>query len=200
MTGALAFFGAFNPPTAAHIGLARFAMEQTGAGQVIFVPSKSIYISKSQGKELVYPDETRLNMLRRAAESRPWMRVTDRELLAPAQPRTYEPLCHFREEGVTPALLMGSDKLPELEHGWLHVEEIVREFGIVCLARGGDESERLLRDDPYLRRLSGGIRVLETPEKTRFVSSTAVRERVARIRELEAQLREMVPAEILPLL
>ena len=35
MTGALAFFGAFNPPTAAHIGLARFAMGEAGNGEAL---------------------------------------------------------------------------------------------------------------------------------------------------------------------
>lgn len=38
MSGALAFFGAFNPPTVAHLELARFALEQTGRERAIFVP------------------------------------------------------------------------------------------------------------------------------------------------------------------
>ena len=40
----LAFFGAFNPPTAAHLDLAHFAMERTGARRVLFVPSGQRYI------------------------------------------------------------------------------------------------------------------------------------------------------------
>ena len=47
----LAFFGAFNPPTVAHLELARFALEALGAEQVIFVPSKSMYIRGKQGKD-----------------------------------------------------------------------------------------------------------------------------------------------------
>lgn len=196
----LAFFGAFNPPTTAHLDLARFAMEKTETEQVIFVPSKAVYIRKDQGKDFAYRDEERLAMLRKAAESRPWMTVTDWEMKQERQPRTYETLCHLREEGRKAALLMGSDKLPELEKGWLHVEEIVREFGIVCLTRGRDECRRMLREDPYLSCLSDGIRVLETPEDTRDISSTEVRRRIREIRRLEEELAGMIPPEIRPML
>ena len=200
MISALAFFGAFNPPTAAHLGLARYALEASGREKAVFVPSRADYIRTDQGKDYAYGNEQRLAMLRRAAESRPWMDVTDYELRLDHQPRTYETLCFLRETGYDAALLMGSDKLPELEHGWKYVEKITREFGIVCLTRGKDECGRMLREDPYLRTLAPYIRVLETPEETRNVSSTQVRRLVREIREKQAELERLVPPEILPLL
>lgn len=197
----LAFFGAFNPPTVAHLELARFAREKTGAEQAVFVPSRAVYIREAQGKDYAYTDAQRLAMLRAAAEKRPWMAVTDWEMRQERQPRSYETLCHLREEESGPVkLLMGSDKLPELEHGWLHVEEIVREFGIVCLTRGADECGRMLREDPYLRSLADGIMVLETPESLRGVSSTEVRKRIREIRRMEEELERLVPPEIRELL
>ena len=199
MNRSLAFFGAFNPPTSAHLSLARFAMERTGAEQVIFVPSRAAYIREDQGKDFAYSDEQRLTMLHTAAASRPWMRVYDGEIRQDEQPRTYTTLCRLRDEGLTASLLMGSDKLPELEKGWRHVREIAEEFGIVCLTRGSDECERMIREDPYLKTLAPYIRVLETPEETRNVSSTAVRQRVKQIREAREAIAEMVPAEIVPL-
>ena len=96
MTRALAFFGAFNPPTVAHVELARFALEQTGREAVVFVPSKSAYIAGEQGKDFAYGDDARLRMLRAIAATRPWMAVTDVELCAPEQPRTYDTLCRGR--------------------------------------------------------------------------------------------------------
>ena len=93
-------------------------------------------------------------------------------------------------------MLLGSDKLPELEHGWLHVEEIAREFGIVCLRRGGDACREIIASDPSLRALSPNIRVLETPPETRFLSSTAVRSQVRQIMEMKAALHGAVPEEI----
>lgn len=193
----LAFFGAFNPPTVAHLSLAQFALEKTGARQVIFVPSRAAYIREDQGKDFAYTDRQRLAMLSAAAESRPWMRVYDGEIRQENQPRTYVTLCALRDQGITASLLMGSDKLPELEKGWLHVKEIAEEFGIVCLSRGSDECVQMIREDPYLSSLALYIRVLETPGETRNVSSTAVRQQVRQIRELREKLAGMVPAEIL---
>ncbi len=196
----LAFFGAFNPPTVAHLELARQALEASGAEQVLFVPSKAVYIRGEQGKDFAYTDAERLAMLRKAAETRPWMAVTDREIRQVRQPRTYETLCALRKEGLAVKLLLGSDKLRELEKGWLHVQEIVEEFGIICLTRDGDACEEMIRQDPYLRTLAGGIRVIKTPEKTQSISSTEVRRRIREIRRIEKELEELVPPEILPLL
>ena len=197
MTEALAFFGAFNPPTLAHLNLARYAMEQAGKETVVFVPSKAVYIRDSQGKNYAFSDRQRLEMLRKAAETRPWMRVTDWELTRGRQPRSYETLCHLRDEGVRASLLMGSDKLPELEHGWRFVEEIAGEFGIVCMDRDGDDTERIIRESAFLSRLAGSILTLKTPEETKQVSSTRVRALAAEGRTEE--LAGLVPEEILPL-
>ena len=199
MIRALAFFGAFNPPTTAHLSLALLAMEKTGREQVVFVPSKASYIRDEQGKDRSYSDACRLQMLRAAAAARPWMRVTDWEMRQESQPRTYRTLCHLREEGIDAALLLGSDKLPELEHGWRHVREIAEEFGIVCLARDEDDCGRMIREDPFLRSLSGGITVVETPEETKHISSSRVRALLA-AGNPAAGLGRMVPEEILALL
>ena len=200
MKETLAFFGAFNPPSIAHLDLAAFALRETGAKRVLFVPSRAVYIRDTQGKDFVYGDERRLEMLRRAAESRPWMEVTDLEIRQQTQPRTYDTLCRLREQGCTATLLMGSDKLTELETGWRHVEEIAREFGILVLTRGADECQRMLREDPYLASLAPWIRVIQTPEQTRNISSTRVRQLVREIRERQEQLSSMVDPAILPLL
>ena len=196
MTGALAFFGAFNPPTVAHIELARFAMERTGREKVVFVPSKSAYIRGEQGKDFAFSEAERCLMLRLAASTRPWMEICDWELRQLRQMRTYDTLCHLRDTGVRAALLFGSDKLAELETAWLHVEKICREFGIVCLERGGDDCRSMIENSAFLRALGPYITVLTTPEDTRRVSSTAVREILA----AGGDAAGMVPEEIWPIL
>ena len=184
MKNVLAFFGAFNPPTNAHIELGRYAMEQTRREGVLYVPSKSSYIAEDQGKSFAYNDLDRLAMLRAVADHNPWMKVIDREIFSEVQPRTYATLCSLRDDGYQPALLMGSDKLMELEHGWKHVEEIVTEFGIVCMCRGMDDIRQIVYGDPYLRSLSHGITLLETPEELRRISSTTVRNILQQIQHI----------------
>ena len=196
----LAFFGAFNPPTVAHLDLAKFALDQTSGEQVVFVPSKAVYIREEQGKDFAYTDEQRLAMLRAAAANRPWMRVSDWETRQESQPRTYFTLCALQEQGMEASLLLGSDKLRELNTGWLYVEDIAREFGIVCLTRAQDDCEAMIQAAPFLRRIQPCIRVLSTPDALRDVSSTAVRRRVTQMKALQAEIQAMTPEEIIPLL
>ena len=194
----LAFFGAFNPPTAAHLDLALFALERTGAERAVFVPSKAEYILDQQRKDFAYSDAERLGMLTRAAETRPWMHVTDWELRQDIQPRSYVTLCRLREMGYDPALLVGSDKLPELER-WVRAEALFTEFGVVCLERGGDRCEDIIAASAFLTKMRDRIRVIATPAGSRQISSTRVRQCVAGIRALEKELAALVPPDILPL-
>ena len=122
MKNVLAFFGAFNPPTRAHVELADFAFRAAGREGVTSVPSRADHIRNDQGKDGVLSGETRLAMLEKIAETRPWMEVTDRELREPVQPRTYVTLCALRKDGFAPALLVGSDKLPELPR-WKELQD-----------------------------------------------------------------------------
>lgn len=198
MKHVLAFFGAFNPPTRAHLELADFARRKTGAGGVIFVPSRTDYIRNDQGKDSAFSNEARLEMLNTLAESRPWMLVSGWELQQETQPRSYITLCHLREEGYAPSLLLGSDNLRQLSSSWKYVPEIAREFGIVCLARSVDSCETIIRESPLLSSLSDCITVLETPDEWKEISSSAVREALRQPRNPDA-LARMIPGEIIHL-
>ena len=180
MKNVLAFFGAFNPPTRAHLELADFAWRATGKEGVVFVPSRTDYIRDNQGKDAAYSNEERMEMLHKLAENRPWMRVCDWELRQAEQPRTYQTLCHLREEGYMPSLLMGSDKLREL----------------VCLARGTDSCPEIIRNDPFLRAISDRIILPDIPDDWRGISSTAVRETLRQPENTEELFTGLVPDEI----
>ena len=198
MKHVLAFFGAFNPPTRAHLELADFARRKTGAGGVIFVPSRTDYIRNDQGKDSAFSNEARLEMLNTLAENRSWMLVSGWELQQETQPRSYITLCHLREEGYAPSLLLGSDNLRQLSSGWKYVPEIAREFGIVCLARSVDSCETIILESPLLSSLSDCITVLETPDEWKEISSSAVREALRQPRNPDA-LARMIPGEIIHL-
>ena len=104
----------------------------------------------------------------------------------------------LRGAGWEPALLIGSDKLAELERAWLHVPEIAREFGIVCMSRGQDACEAMIRESPFLTAMSDRIQIVRTPDEYRAVSSTAVRTELRQLRQSVCRLRAMVPEELLP--
>ncbi len=142
---------------------------------MIFIPSKSDYIKTEQGKDFAFSDSERLQMLRTIAELNPWMAVSDSELKLDHQPRTYDTLCSLRTDDLLLRLLLGSDKLMELEHGWLHVLEICQEFGIAVMVRGNDPVEQMIDSDPFLSSLKQYFTVIHTPDTWQNISSTAVR-------------------------
>lgn len=171
MKKALVFFGAFNPPTAAHIELAEVAMKLTERDEVIFVPSKSAY---DQGD--ISEASFRMEMLNDLKLSRPWMTTCDYDITSDTQPSAYDILCRLKEDGVSPSLLIGSDMLFKMEHEWVNADQIAKEFWIVCLNRV--EPERLdgiLRENEFLFGLLPYITFVEVPQAYSLLSSTGAR-------------------------
>ena len=200
MKKVLAFFGAFNPPTLAHVMMAQKALLETGRESVVFVPSRMSYIAGEQGKDYAFEDNLRLDMLRKICEVRSWMEVSDLELKADHQPRTYETLCMLRRQGYDPALLCGADKLAEMETEWKYVDRIAVECGIVCMERSGDNVRELLKESSFLKSLAEYITVVETTDAFRSISSSKVRRLLLDIRERKQELAGLVPDEILNML
>ncbi len=194
MIRSLAFFGAFNPPTRAHTDLAELAMRASGREKVIFVPSKMEYIRDEQKKSFAFDDRMRLEMLAKIAENRPWMHYTDLEIRQDRQPRTWHTLCMLRDRGESPSLLIGADKLEELEMKWAYVPEIADEFGIVCMNRGDMDCEEIIGSSAFLRSLR--ICVVSVPDAYRDISSSKVRECLWQLEQLREELNGLLPPEL----
>lgn len=194
--GGLVFAGAFNPPTVAHTRLAQIALEQTGSEYVTFVPSKQIYIRDKQKKSYAISDGDRLSFLYRLAENRPWMRVTDYEIRQTEQPRTYLTMKALQKMGLGGSLLIGTDKLSELDYAWRYVTEIAKEFGIVCMEREQDDAATIIKSSQLLSSLSSHIRIIKTPTTYRFASSTKVRTCFMEIEERLHLLQEFLEPEV----
>lgn len=192
---ALVFGGAFNPPTRAHIELGKQAMQKCNAERVIYVPTKETYIENSQKKDFAFSNEERLRMLRMIAIDTPWMEVSDFEILSPEQPRTYLTLQHL-SENYECRLLIGSDKLKELETGWLYVRQIAEQFGIAVISRGSDNAAEIIADDPYLNEFTEYFTVIDGMEDYQDMSSSEVRKELISIQEKMQRLNDMVPPEL----
>ena len=194
MERSLAFFGAFNPPTRAHIDVAEIAMKTIGAEKVIFVPSKSDYILGDQKKGFAFPDSARIDMLAKIAGNRPWMEWTDIEMKQAVQPRTYDTLRKLRDLGENPSLLLGADKLEELDHLWMNVREMADEFGIVCVDRSGMNCEDIIRESPFLMSLH--MEIVHVPPVYMDISSSRVRKALTELYDLKGELQELLPPEL----
>ena len=199
MKKVLAFYGAFNPPTNAHIALAKLAMDQGGYEGVVFVPSKGDYIVDEQKKEYAFTNDFRLEMLSDLALTRPWMSVSRHDMDQEEQPRTYESLCALKEEGYEPSLLIGTDVLERMETEWLNADKIAEEFGIVCLKRGSF-TEDIIQESNFLSAIRQYITLIQTPAEYEMTSSTGARCQYDQALRYWKGLCRIVPPEVSALL
>ena len=89
-----------------------------------------------------------------------------------------------------------SDKLVELETGWKYTDEILRQFGVVCLQRSNDDCETLIETDPFLSKYKDCITLLRTPEKYQNYSSSRIRKLLRSKHPDVGELRRLLPPEL----
>lgn len=198
MKKVLAFFGAFNPPTNAHVKVAENAMKKTGRDGVIFVPSKQEYIANVQGKDFAFSDHARWDMLCRIALQRPGLGCSDHELRSEKQLRTYESLCMIRQMGYDPTLLVGSDVLFDMEKHWKNVDKIANEFGIVVTDRYGNgrSVRKEIDGNPFFAPFKDRITVLGQPA-CEYMSSSYARAALRGYMAFVGNIKSSMPEEIL---
>jgi len=194
MSKMLAFFGAFNPPTKAHVQLAKLAMRKTGAKSVTFIPSKSSYILGKQKKAFCFCEGERLGMLDAICKDDAALSYTSHDITSPTQPRSYETLKWLRDTyHCEPTLLVGADQFQAMEEHWKFVPEIAREFGIAVLTRSALSVNAILNSSPFYKEIAPNVCAIETPQNTRNISSTSVRYDLQKLMEHQEALREAVP-------
>lgn len=189
---ALVFAGAFNPITIAHLERARYALSYVHYDKVVFVPSKSSYIKNVQEKDFAYSDKERLRRLRLVKQNYPFRDVSDYELKQKDQPKTYLTLKEISKSYQKVSLLIGSDKLIELETGWKYVDEIGQEFGFVVRSRKGRDLSKIIEESPYLKERKSYFTLVPFKEDYQDISSSRVRKNRRQGRDVSP----LVPKEI----
>lgn len=192
----LAFFGAFTPPTRAHTDLAHLAMRRVGADRVLFIPAGGAYLEKKPGTATLFSDAERLHMLALLQQDRPWMDVSGAEIGKAVMPYTYDTLRGLAGKGLRPMLLLGEDKLWQLENRWAYVPEILRQFGLAVLTRGAERADAALSPYPMLLSLRRHIHVVPCPPRYQDISSSRARQALRQTPlSMEALLRDL-PREV----
>lgn len=193
----LAFFGAFNPPTIAHVELAKLALDETGCKQLFFVPSQKFYVTEEQKKDYCFEDYERLEMIYAACRDDNRLNYITYDINAEVQPRTYDTLCWMRDEmKVDPVLLVGMDQFLNMKTGWKHVPEIAKEFGIVVISRHNGPSRKALAEDEFYREILPYVTHIKVPTEYKNVSSSGARTVIERMRKDLKTLREILPYNI----
>jgi nicotinate-nucleotide adenylyltransferase len=175
MTGLLG--GAFDPPHVGHVALADAAVRQLGLARLVVV-----VVADPGHKDVHCPAETRLELARAA--------FPDREVELDRNARTVDMLREGKWHD--PVFLVGADEFAHFLD-WKEPEVVLELARLGVASRPGYPRERLER---VLRRLARPDRVLFFEIEPVSVSSSAVRERVARGEPIVGLVPAAVAAEI----
>lgn len=203
----IAFCGAFNPPTVAHLHAAQIAMSAVHADQLYWIPSKSRYISDVQKKDMAFTDEERYMQLQNMIHDEMGvpragcanMDVSRHELDSEKQPKTYQTLLEIQKEHPDAEifLLLGSDKLPELENGWAYIEDLLKKFKVIVLPRFHENAEQLISQNAFLNEHKNSFVTMKSGVKEQDLSSTKVRQTLRKMEQEWKEISHMVPVGVL---
>lgn len=187
-TGIAVFGGSFNPPTVAHINLAKQVLEEMNdIAKVIFVP-----VSTKYNKKGLASDEDRFNMLKSICNSQKNLEVSDLELKSERQLYTIETLRIIEEQNIGKEIyfIIGTDNLKELET-WYKPDELLKSFKIIVLDRGEDNTDDIIEKSEFLKKYKSSFIKLKNIKKMN-ISSSYIREQL----KLGNKVQNLVPEEI----
>jgi len=176
--------GTFDPVHNAHLRIAQLALDVLALGQVLWIPTG---LPGYRNAPVASASE-RVAMLELAIRGEPRYAIDRRELVPGASGYTVDTLRALRAERGAPAelvLLMGDDQFEKLEtwHQWRELFALAR---IAVFARPGSAPQ-----PSEAVRAAGAVERIDMPPLD--ISSTAIRERVARGEDIA----RLVPPQVL---
>lgn len=173
-SGIAVFGGSFNPPTIAHISLAKQVLaKMDNLEKVILVP-----VSTRYNKNGLASDEIRFNMLEQICAKEPGLEVSRIELDSDKQLYTIETLRKIKQQNPNKQIyfVLGTDNLKELET-WHKVYELLSSFKFIVLKRDEDSVSDIIDKSTILKKYESSFFELNGID-TVDLSSSYVRKRI----------------------
>lgn len=171
------FGGTFNPIHMGHLLIAEAAAEALELDRIIFIPCAT---PPHKHPRMLAEARHRLRMVKLAIQGNPRFGCSDIEVRRGGPSYSVETLRQLRHAMPRGKFyfLIGADSLREL-HKWREAAELARLCEFICVARPGEQARAKLR----------GLRVHKLPGHPADISSSDIRERLAR----GASIRYLVP-------
>ena len=183
--------GTFDPVHNGHLAIARSAAEQLELSQVLFIPAGNPHFKRNQE---VTSASQRADMVALAIEDDSLFALDLCEVERKGITYTADTLEELtqRYEGARLFFIMGTDSAITLP-GWKRAEDVARLCTIVVAKRPGQSTERV-REALATSSVDFDVMYLDVPQID--VSSTQLREDVARGRDVSAMIPALVEAYI----
>lgn len=174
----LIYGGSFNPPTIAHVIMAKYLMNELEPKELLVVPTYDPP-HKKEGRINVYE---KFDMVKETFEEIPGVHVTDVEYKLRGVSYTYKTIETLREKYDELYLVMGMDSFLSFPK-WVKPERILELANIIVLKRGGytfksnelyekNKEKFFFLDNPVLEMSSTFVReqILEEKDVRFFVT------------------------------
>lgn len=167
----IVFGGVFNPPTKAHILVAKEAMKYIKAESLLFVPVGDNYFKKDR-----IDSKYRVEMLKRCCEDNMFVDLV--EVNASIKLTTIETLTFIQDsyKDADIYFLVGADNLNQLDT-WFKWEDILSKFNLLVMNRDNLLVKNIVDNNKNLNKYKD--RIQEVPFKLdKVISSTIVRDMI----------------------
>lgn len=173
-TTAVLIMGTFNPITRAHVALGEGAKNIFPEADVIYVPSNLSFMKGWKNVDDGFlSDEERLELIRESIAEYPDFSVTDIEITGVSDGRTYNTVQLIRKDYKKIVIVMGIDKLDELDR-WYNAEKLFSENSVIVFERNGESLETMMTD--FICSHRENFTAASMPDRYEYISSTAVRD------------------------
>lgn len=189
------FGGAFNPPTCAHLELAKRVRKEFELDKVFFVPVGNLY-----EKNTLIDEKYRYEMLKTMCSKYTYLEVSDLEMNSKTNFKAIDVFEMIREkyskeieqEDLEIYFIIGSDNLIKMRE-WKSFEKLVEEYKYIVLEREENGIESIFNESNFLKKNKDNFRILKR-NKHHEVSSTKVREYIKQ--NAKEKACEMIPEDI----
>ena len=168
------FGGSFNPPTVAHIDLAKQILAKIeNIEKVVFMP-----VSTKYNKSGLASDDVRFSMLKKICKDEPGLEVSRIELDSNRQLYTIETLNEMQKQNQNKDIffILGTANLREIET-WHTAHKSLENFRVIVLERDKDSMECIIENNSFLTKYKNSFVKLENIDKVQL-SASYVREQI----------------------
>lgn len=185
------FGGAFNPPTCAHIELAKMVKEKFKLDKLFFVPVGNLY----QKKELI-DEKYRFEMLEILCRNCEGIEVSDLEMNLRKNLTAIEVFelinKQYSEETEEIYFILGADNFEKIVT-WKEAEKLIKNYKYIILEREEIELNKIINENKLLKENKCNFKILRE-NKCGSISSTKARSEI--YEAPKKKICKIIPQEI----
>lgn len=165
--------GCFNPPTKAHIEMAKKAIKECDLDEVVFVP-----VGDSYKKQELAQGIDRYNMLKIACEGNEKLKVSDIEIRSSHKYNAIDifEIISNKYKDDNRFFLMGVDNLSKMSE-WKESKKLIENYNYIIFERNNVNADSIIKSNEMLENNKENFEIIKNNDY-KEISSTNIRESI----------------------